>query len=98
MYRTFAASGTDRTGAGHAGSDSLTVRPIRPVKVVPGLYSRNAISSLPAALKDRRGRRRSAYARAEQVLAASNTPKTKRASATQWTSAAGFIRSRWVRE
>ena len=47
----FGASGLERTGAGHAGSDSLTVRPMRPVKVVPGLYSFRLIW-IPSLLKD----------------------------------------------
>ena len=52
----FGASGLERIGAGHAGSDSLTVRPIRPVKVVPGLYSFRLIF-FPSLLKDRWGRK-----------------------------------------
>ena len=39
MYRTFGAPGVERTGAGHAGDDSPTVRPIRPENALPGLYS-----------------------------------------------------------
>src|SRR5262249_51482595 len=47
MKSTFGAPSFARRGAGQAGSDSPTVRPMRPGKVVPGLYSFNAMSISP---------------------------------------------------
>src|SRR5690242_15563796 len=47
MNRTFGAPAFARSGAGQAGVDSAIVRPRIPGKAVPGLYSRNAIDSLP---------------------------------------------------
>src|SRR5262245_20300504 len=44
MKSTLAAPSLARSGAGQAGSDSLRVRPMRPGKVVPGLYSFSAIA------------------------------------------------------
>src|SRR5215510_15904643 len=50
MKSTLGAPSFARNGEGHAGSDSPTVRPMRPVKAVPDLYSFNAMSTSPLGL------------------------------------------------
>jgi hypothetical protein len=43
MNKTLGAPSFARSGAGQAGADSPMVRPMRPGKVVPGLYSFSAM-------------------------------------------------------
>jgi len=47
MKSTLGAPSFARSGAGQAGLDSPTVRPITPGNAVPGLYSTIALFALP---------------------------------------------------
>src|ERR1700722_16822484 len=51
MKRTLGAPSLARSGDGQAGSDSPIVRPMRPGKVVPGLYSLSAMHPSPYGFK-----------------------------------------------
>jgi hypothetical protein len=47
MNSTFGAPALARNGSGQAGSDTSNVRPMTPLKAVPGLYSLRAIKFSP---------------------------------------------------